>query len=469
MTDGEDGRDRSLWRRPGEEHANETKLHNYCTPYFRAGDEPGDGRSGERLTFFEGVPVVRAALANAPVVVLGIYAFLLAYAELTPLDGVSELAPPVTAVQVASLLAVALVLGLLLVLFAWLIADREDATHPGADVVTALTELASPMFFYGGLVVLLAGTLTSIALVTFADTVHRNVVFASDFFLLLYLTGPVVYDGILRTETLFNNIPDLDIITAKESPPDGGDGPVDSFWEQAALRTSAAAFDESGVIFLMSCLFVLPFAVLWFAGDGPFHTGSPLVLVLTCGLSVVIVALAVQFLVLNRVLYSLLTDTGTDAVALQYIPRHPDTTAGFRDLGRFASRVNVLLIVAVLYLANRLYVQGRLSFLLDGARFAPGRVDSFWLINYLLPVVVFMAVVFVWFYFSFWLMHSAMQREREQYLWDLPTGPDGNVTTGEADEVIQNGPVWPINQKLVVALLSADVVSLSIAASAFLV
>lgn len=81
-------------------------------------------------------------------------------------------------------------------------------------------------------------------------------------------------------------------------------------------------------------------------------------------LNVFLVVVFFQFLVLLAYFHRLLTDhspeTANDPTrfSLRYVPAHPDGYAGYRDLGRFATRVNTLLLIAGFYLAFRFHVLG---------------------------------------------------------------------------------------------------------------
>jgi len=379
--------------------------------------------------------------------------------------------------------------------FGWLFVNQEK------KFTAVFRTLLLSVLFYLMLSMLIFGTTVSVFLVGFRDggTLNTNIIYTSGFFCLLYLGGPLTYDGMLRTQRLFNNIERLDIIktrdedTKSDSEGDSSDDSPEDEVTNWLKERGMSAFGKTSVMGLMASLFVIPFPLIWYIqGSGPFNTGSPWTPVLVTFFDILIVTLAIHFVVLVRIMHAILTSSKTDTLQIVYKPFHHDSAAGFRDLGRFATRVNVLLLLGGLYLVYRLFVQGRLAILTTSPTFGLGSLDTLWMINYLLPVIVYLIIGFVWFYYSFFIIHRAMKRGKEHLLAEIDTidtlivesdssrskiAPQNHSRRHERPkysdtniydkwQIIKSGPVWPINDRLLIALLSADLVSLGIALTA---
>lgn len=102
-------------------------------------------------------------------------------------------------------------------------------------------------------------------------------------------------------------------------------------------------------------------------------------------------------------------------------PYHPDGHGGYRDVGKFATRVNILLILAGFYVIYRLYVQGSR---VAPAEMAPGMAPAvggaIWLASFVVPMVAYAIAAVAWLYYSFWHIHLRMLRERE-HLYSVVT------------------------------------------------
>lgn len=146
--------------------------------------------------------------------------------------------------------------------------------------------------------------------------------------------------------------------------------------------------------------------------------------------------------------------------------------------------MNVLLILGGLYVTYRLYVQGARDLpatevALDTAL----TLDVFvWLMSYVGPVVVLIAVAFAWLYYSFWTLHVKMAHERERaYVeWtrrrredesdalprDTPLGTVEDATDWQ--ERRAPAPVWPVDGRLLASLVSSSLAPLLLALPRFL-
>lgn len=167
-----------------------------------------------------------------------------------------------------------------------------------------------------------------------------------------------------------------------------------------------------------------------------------------------------QFFVVIYYFHRLLADhspnnESASGFTLKYQPRHPDGNAGFRDMGQFAARVNLLLILGGLYLAQRFYV-GSLPQLPDSSLGSPEMMA--WIFNSIGPFVVYLFAVIVWLYFSFWQLHKTMRRGRERRIKAAVEANGGNLPDGKQD--FKNAPLWPLNIRVFFSILVGDLLPL---------
>jgi len=179
-------------------------------------------------------------------------------------------------------------------------------------------------------------------------------------------------------------------------------------------------------------------------------------------LQVALVAALFQFGVLIRYFSKLLSSDH-----LSYQPFHPDERGGFRDLGRFATRVNAILLVGGGYVLFRFYTGG-LRVLSGGS--LETMLDFFqWTTSFVGPILVYAAIVVGWLYFSFWRMHRRMKRGREQKIEELQRRHRSRDDLSEREEqmkdievdwpvyeALQNAPVWPINRGSMMTIVAID-------------
>ena len=213
--------------------------------------------------------------------------------------------------------------------------------------------------------------------------------------------------------------------------------------------------------YIFSVLFVTPFYLFW-TFEPLRGTAAPLLAramrnLVPAVLDFFLVVVFFQFLVLIAFFNHLLTVHGIDSddttpFTLQYSPGHPDGYAGFRDLGRFATRVNVILVVGGVYLAYQLSVYGWATYPGHDAGVTIPLVS--WAVTNLLPLVVYVLAVVLWLYLSFWQLHRTMRRGRVRALERRAR------TSTDIDPELRDGPVWPIDNRLLVSILSMDLLPL---------
>lgn len=460
-------------------------LHRYCAvPPFDGYREDRDGKrsaNGVDVRFLDGP--MRAGLRHTPTVIAAVVVVLLLGAELSPtVQGVSVYLPelPLVAAPVAVLLAV------VWAMMGWLLF--------GAGLLEG-EETAKGLVVYGLVAILSAGTVASVYLVVTTEdptALPPNVIYVSGYLLMLLVCGLLVYDGMLKTEHLFENLGEKLLV-----PEEKGDAYEEFLRELAGDLSHTTGIPGTSVevptYTLFAPLFVSQFAVVWLLQSGPQGLGWWLNFLVNVLLDLFVVAVAFQFLVLIKAFHELVTGTVELEVdgetreydLLAYRPFHPDGRGGFRDFGKFATRVNVILIVGGLYALFRLYVQGARSPLFDapntlaalgvGGEMAP----VVWLVSYVGPLVAYGVAAGAWLYYSFWQLHVKMARERERQYTERQRrrreedgetdAPIGDLEDGvEWQERRATAPVWPIRSRQLFSLVSGSFVPLLLSVQDFL-
>ena len=444
------------WTRPGTRHVpgdddgelpfDDLHFHRYCAlyPYTPEDDvrvtADSGSEQGPEIRYLSGV--ARTGLRHTPMIVLAVTVLFFASAELV--DGVQGVSAFLPTLSTAELLIAAAAIGLWGVLIGLLVR---------VELLT-VRELYKAGVVYGTMAFLAVGTAVSIWLVLFdhGGTYSRNIVFTSGYLLLLLLGGLLVYDGLRRTEHLFDRLGNSMVVGNNTAYVERKRDLADRLSHAVSIPGTSLTIPSE---YLFSVVFVSQVAVLWWLGIGPQNLDYSVTLVGNVLLNLFLVAVFFQFLVLIGWFYELVNDDrdGDREPALTYLPYHPDGHGGYRDLGKFATRVNLLLILAGFYLVYRLYVQGsRVS----GAEMAPGFDPAFggflWFSSFMLPVILYAIAAGAWLYYSFWQLHLRMARERERYYAKQASGSYGDDYSGW--RVRSQAPVWPIDNGQLFSLVS---------------
>jgi hypothetical protein len=433
-----------------------------------ADGEAADGEAAPdpiQFRFVDGLP--RQLLRHVPLVVLVALLALVVGAEFTPgVRGLGGLLPTVAGPHVALFGVFLLISPVMLWLFST-VGVVEHRELPRAAVV------------YGLLIVLTVGVGASILLAMLASHPREtppNVVFVSGYLLVLLVGGQLLYEATLRIEHL------LVKLGAREGDIVENERAYRRFLTDLhdGLQTSVFGLSPSR---LFGVLFAAQFAIIWVIGDGPQTMGYGLGLVVNTALNAVLATIVFQFLVVVRYFNNLLNATDEYAdVGLTYQPFHVDGRGGFRDLGRFATRINIILTLGGLYLVYRLYV--------IGARGLPtGGLDGFtdpvlmtvWLISFAGPVVAYALGALAWGYYSFWTMHTKMVRDKHDLarryqgttsrpgVDRTPAAGDGiesfDDSKGPAWAALVAAPTWPLDVGKMVSLISGNALPLILPAS----
>lgn len=433
-------------------------LHRFCDVVPRR----SDGNPNEPAFAFVG-GILRTGLRFTPLVILAVTAGVILYGEFSPtVQGVSALVPTVTPTAVAFAGGVVLLwFGILL------LANRVDLID-GTDLLAALV-------VFGLIGLLSAGTIYSVYAVVTAEnpaSLPPNVVFLSGYLLMLLLGGLLVYDGMLKTEFLIEHFGTWErTIVPEDMQPRYADWKADL---NADLSDRVFGIPTSH---LFAVLFVLQFGIVWELHQGPQNLDSSVTLALNLVLDFFLVVVAFRFLVLVNYFHTLVTDgydsdgngVHDDTKIIRYEPFHADHHGGFKDFGRFATRVNVLLTLAGGYTIYRLFVQGLRVVPAAGI----GAFDSFalvlWLGSYVVPILAYLVAAGAWLYYSFWAMHRKMTLEKQTLFRETTVDPErgGRVPavgdrTDDFDrrpdwQYLRDAPEWPIKSRWLVSLASANV------------
>jgi hypothetical protein len=336
---------------------------------------------------------------------------------------------------------------------------------------------------------LLVGTAYSFLRVSLAadpSTLPDNIVYTSGYLLTLFLGGILLYEGMLKIEYLFANLGERDIV----QNPDAYEEFLDEL--NAALRRDFLQDDLAAILpgragvwirefgertipvpssHVFAVLFAGQFGAAWALRDGPQNLDFAVTLAGNVALDLIIVVASFQFLVViayfNRLLNNDFISSEGERIDLTSEPFHFDGRAGFRDLGRFAIQINVILILAALYCVYRLYVTGG-RVLGEGGILGLEGVDLLlWTFSYLVPVLALALAAGAWIYYSYWAMHQKMERDRKNLCLQYQGTSEGlggevpavgdrmdSFETGPDWTYIQSTPTWPLDNQQLVSMVS---------------
>jgi len=433
-------------------------------PTFRPVSEGPERSEPVRFKFLTGLP--RQILRYAPLVILLATVAIFAGPELVPtldVNGLTALLPEFTGPD-------ALLFGLFIAivpLLGWLL---------GTVGVIESREFPHAVIVYGLIGVLGIGVLISLYLVTTAEhpsQVEPNVVLTSGYLLTLLLGAMLLYEAVLRIEHMF--------VKLGERSDDIVDNP-DAY--RQFLTDLNAALNENRIFRvvppsrLFGVLFAAQFLIVWTIGWGPQNLNYTIGLAVNFLLNAVLVTIVFKFFVLVRYFNKLLNENKTySEIGLHYEPFHVDGYGGFRDFGQFATRINLILSLAGLYLVYRLYIIGGLKVPMDGiSGFTDPLVLTIWLLSFIGPVVAYGFGAAAWGYYSFWSIHSKMERDKRllarQYqgprgAWELDRAPSAGDTIDSFEDsngpewgAFRDAPTWPLDVNKMMSLLSGNAIPL---------
>jgi len=435
-------------------------------PVFRpVREEQEDPAKDEiQFKFVSGLP--RQLLRHVPLVILLATFVMFVTPEVIPtldINGWSAILPQFTS---RDGILLGLFLGTLPVLI-WLLTKVE---------VIEIRDLSSAGITYGLIGFLAAGILTSLFLTAMAEhpnQVEPNVVLTAGYLLTLLLGGMILYEATLRIEHLFVRLKDRD----KDI--------IDNHKAYRRFLTDLHdALNERRILGLIhpsrlfGVVFALQFLLVWTIGSGPQNLNYSIGMVVNFALNAVLVTVVFKFFILVRYFNLLMNEKKKyGEIGIHYEPFHIDGYGGFRDFGRFATRINIILTLAGLYLVYRLYITGGLKFPTEGfAGFTDPLELTIWSINFIGPVVAYALGAAAWGYYSFWSMHVKMERDKQMLArkyqgergnWDLDRVPSAGDTidsfedcNGPEWDAFRSAPTWPVDVNKMLSLFSSNALPL---------
>lgn len=321
------------------------------------------------------------------------------------------------------------------------------------------------LVFFATALPLGAGTVHAVytVVVTAEATGEPAITIQAGYFLFVLVAGHLVYDGlVLRAEHLFTQLRETSIV--KQAV-------YDDFYEEMT-EALGDTYGDGSVRIPKSVAFALVIALvpllLPFVFDS-FQAWGVVSYVAYNLVTLFVIAILYDVFVLIYYFVELLRRD-----ILEYQPFHPDEHGGFRDLGRFATRVNVILFVAGGYVAYRFYAEGLV--LISGGEISSSLAVLTWGLFYVGPLVGYMCLVLFWLYHSFFRLHGKMRDGRQRRIEELQHksrkdqgDPPQEFSDLDKDappwESLQNAPTWPINRQSLLGILIVD--ALPVLASLF--
>lgn len=318
------------------------------------------------------------------------------------------------------------------------------------------------LLFFATALPLVAGTAYAVykALTTTGSGAEPALTVQAGYFLFVLVSGHLVYDGLaLKTENLFTELENSSIVSQPA---------YDEFYTELTetlgdtLALGPISMPRSVAFALVVALgpLMLPVIVSPWAGWGEIAY-----LVYSVVTLFVIAMLYDVFLLVYKFTDLLQQDI------LTYQPFHPDDHGGFRDFGRFATRVNVILVVAGGYVAYRFYAEGLLNIPSGGIE--PTLLGLTWVVLYIAPIAAYALLALFWLYHSFWRLHQKMEEGRQKRIEELQRTADGEDQQPRRDfadldvsapawESLRDAPTWPIKRQGLFGILVMDAVPVAI-------
>lgn len=417
----------------------------------------------QQFRFVTGVP--RQLLRHVPLVILFATLLLFGGAEfVSGVNGLSALIPQLTGTNVLLFGIYVSITPILLLLLTKVGIVEQD-------------ELPEKLVVYGLVAALVLGVVVSGFLVVEAghpSKVGPNVVLTSGYLLTLLVGGMLLYDAVLRIEHLFVSLGD----ERRQNDIVDDHAAYRKFLTDLNDALNETRFARIPPSRLFGVLFAAQFLIVWIIGSGPQNLDYSIGLVVNFLLNAVLVTIVFKFFVLVRFFNYLMNESEKYGDAgLHYEPFHIDGHGGFRDFGRFAIRINIILGLAGLYLVYRLYVIGGRELPVQGfLDLSDPVVAVIWLLSFVGPVVAYALGVVAWGYFSFWSIHTKMERDKQilarQY--QGKRGEQGGDRTPSAGDTIdsfadchgpewdafRSAPTWPLEVNKIVSLLTGNLIPL---------
>ncbi|MFB6068429.1 MAG: hypothetical protein ABEJ90_00700 [Halobacterium sp.] len=446
MSDDTEPVHRTYWERWTEDRG---PFYRSCAVFpFDSLSEPESEQGEERPAVQFTTGITRLLLRNLPTVLLVVLAIYVPTSLLGAMAaGRVEMSIPHPGVETLVLVLPGLVVGCL-----WLyLVYRIAATSVGR------AKMYRTVVFFLTALPLVAGTGYAVysAWVTAGTEAEPAITVQAGYFLAVLVAGHLTYDGLaLRAENLFAKLESSKIVDESAYREFRADlaatlgdtlalGPVE-------LPRSAAFAGAVALVPMALPLVSLQWNVFAKVAFVPYSV-----------VTLLVIAIAYDSFVLIHQFTELLRSD-----VLEYRPFHPDEHGGFRDLGRFATRVNLVLLVVGGYVAYRFYAEG--LFVLPSDGFARPLVALTWGVSYLAPIVAYVFFVSFWLYHSFWRLHNKMEKGRKRRIEELQQQSRGESESayefsdpevdGPAWESLQSAPKWPIKRQGLFGIVLLDAI-----------
>lgn len=274
------------------------------------------------------------------------------------------------------------------------------------------------------------------------------------YFLFVLVAGHLVYDGlVLKTENLFARLGETSVVKREA---------YDEFYDEVT-ETLGYTYDVGPVEVPQSIVFALVVALGPLLLPFVFDSFQPWEAISYTAYNLVTLFVVAVFYDVFVLIYYFVELLRRDI--LQYQPFHPDEHGGFRDLGRFATRVNVILFVAGLYVTYRFYAEGVVR--LSGGELSSPIAVLTWGFFYIGPIVGYVCLIAFWLYHSFLRLHRKMKEGRQRQIENRQRkarNGDRAQSREFADletdappwESLQNAPTWPIKRQSLLGILLVD-------------
>jgi len=434
-------------------------------PFDSVAEPNGDSLNNSHPSARFATGITRKLLRNIPMFVLltgTVYFSIMSLRAIS--TGEIQVNLPRLTFQAVGLLIPGLVIG---AFWLYLIYRVLTATLQGSSVHR------STVFFVTTLI-LAAGTAHAgyTAWANAGATTEPAITVQMGYFLFVLVTGHLIYDGLaLKTENLLARLGETSIVRQPmydefytELTNSIGDT-ISIKWLEIPRSVGFAVVVALGPI-------LLPVIVSPWAGWGELsYVAYSLV-------TLFVIAVLYDVFVLIYMFTELLRRD-----ILEYQPFHPDDRGGFRDLGKFATRVNAILAVAGGYVAYRFYAEGILNLPSGGVE--PSLLGVTWVVLYAGPIGAYVFLVLFWLYHSFWRLHSKMEEGRQQRIEELQReAKEGSQqrrltefqknakvedpgltrefvdpeTDAPAWESLQDAPTWPIKRQGLFGILVVDAI-----------
>lgn len=408
-------------------------------------------------------PMMRFLFRIWPVVMVVVTVFVFVVTPLlTGVDGPWQLLPTLPTITYQYLLVVPLLLSAIVIYY---LLKRIELLRSSESLLKLIV-------VYALVVVLLLATLASIWLVWQTDDPHAlddNVVFVSGYLLMWTICGILGYDLIVKGEELFDTFHYTNIISNPDMYESEFHSELDRLWSMRLLDGNES-FYNIRLSYVFGAVVVSYFGAFWYFTQGPQYLDSTPILVVNVFFNFLLLTGVFQLLIVSKHLYLLLEEkieADDEILEIEYRPSHLDGKAGFRDLGRAAMRINLLIVLGGLYLAYRLFVQGNRAIEGGGIEAIDTLTTlelAIWGANFVLPIAMYVVVVVFWLYAAFWRIHVKMTEKKEELILenqrqnryeqqkpleheqgDEP--PYGDMVDKSAYDQLKNAPTWPIERE----------------------